>query len=168
MTDGNVNYGNRITVYNKDHDIGGAILSIEEGKSTDMIFHVETRKMLFVLSGKIKLVIIKDGKMKAIEMNQNAALHVGPGTVYQLEGLENSVLVEFAQSPTKVYGEEPSDVFTVGLGTPAAAEVEPGANVLMNEEDQAKAVVEEKPKTRTVKKKKVTKKKTTRRKRKTT
>ena len=119
-------YGSRVTVTGGKRDIvGGAIHKVSAGKKTDLQFHVDTEKVFYILSGKLKVNIMKNATLQSIEVPADNAFAVGKGLVYQLEGIEDTVVVEFisdASSYLVVDGKMPNDdVVVIARGTPLPA-----------------------------------------------
>lgn len=146
-------YGSRVTVTGGKRDVvGGAILKISAGKKTDLQFHVDTEKVFYILSGKLKVNIMKNATLQSIEAPADNAFAVGKGLVYQLEGIEDAVVVEFISDAANylvIDGKMPNDdVVVIARGTPLSAPVV--------EEKKEEPKAEEKPKKTT---KKATKKK---------
>jgi len=146
-----IGYGARVRVTTEEAPhIGGAVLEIEQGKETDLMFHTHTNKIFYVLYGKLKTTIVADGQMKAIEVDKGSSFAVKPGLVYQMHGLEKSVVVEYSD----LQGD--TDTFVISKGTRS---VERPPAPVMTAEDMEALKVEEATK-------KVTKKKSTRSRRK--
>lgn len=163
MAENKVGYGDRIVIRNAEHNIGGAIMKIEAGKKTDMCFHIYNKKVMYVLSGKVKVTVIQEGQMKAVELVAGSSFFVKEGFMSQMEAVEDSVVVELPSDANKLYGDSP-DRHIISKGTQVESEQseEPGSAVLMTEEDKANAEVEEKPKTKRRSRKKKTTKRATR------
>jgi mannose-6-phosphate isomerase-like protein (cupin superfamily) len=166
-----VGFGNRARVFGSK-DIAstacGAVLEINAGKKTEMMFHVKNDKILYVLVGKLDVLVINDGVLKKKEFNRGESIAITPGLVHQLEAVENSIVIEFGTEPNAY--RDLSDMFVVEKGT----QPQPKELVLSEEDkarveeavEKAKEIVEAK-KPKPVKKK-TTKKKTTPRKKTTT
>ena len=160
MAENQVEYGNRVVIKNTDHNLGGAIMSIEAGRRTDMCFHLKNKKVIYLLSGKVRVAVLQDGRTRSIELNPGQSFFAQPGFIHQLEAVEKSVVVEFASDPNALYDENGADTNVIMRGTavPPSPEpsVEPGSAIRMTEADKA-AAEEEKP----TPKKRTTRKKTT-------
>jgi len=147
--EGKTGFGQKIIVKHSEWNLGGAVLEIEPGKRTDMVFHLQTRKVLYVLLGKINVVVLTDGKMAKVEMKKGASFAVKEGLIYQLEAVEKAVVVEFLSH----FDDTNPDVRCVSRGS-VDAPVAPAANVVMTEEDKVvEAPVVNKVKTKKKKKK---------------
>ena len=135
MSDGKTGYGQKIVVKHEEFGMGGNILEIEVGKRTDMIFHIHTRKVVYVLMGKVNVIILTEGKMAKVEMASGASFAVKEGLIYQLEAIEKAVVVEFLSH----YDEKNPDLRCVSKGSVLEAQmpVTPAANVVMTKEDNA-------------------------------
>ena len=112
-----VGFGKHVVVDAENSTVGGAVLEIEPGKRTDTIFHMQYEKVMFVLSGKIKATVIKDGRMSTIDVVAGQSFYVKPGLVHSLEAIERSVVIEFTN--TDMYKH---DIHCVFKGTPTSAE----------------------------------------------
>ncbi|HEX5187018.1 MAG TPA: hypothetical protein VFV86_09020 [Nitrososphaeraceae archaeon] len=93
--------------------VGGRILKLDTGDKTDMVFHLDTLKVLYILFGNIKLSVIKDGRITNVELVNNNSFSVARGTVYQLEAIEDSLIVEFVSAINN------DDVFCISKSVPA-------------------------------------------------
>ena len=95
-----VGYGKCVLVKADDHKaIGGAIHEIESGMQTDMFFHRTEGKIVYVMMGKIKATVIKDGKMSSMDVGSGNSFYVKPGLVHQITAVDGSaVLIEFGSS----------------------------------------------------------------------
>lgn len=135
MVEGKTGYGQKVVVKHEEFNMGGNVLEIEAGKRTDMIFHIHTRKVVYVLLGKVNVIILTDGKMAKVEMAKGASFAVKEGLIYQLEAVDKSVVIEFLSH----YDEKNPDVRCVSKGSAleVAAPVAPAANVVMTKEDNA-------------------------------
>jgi len=144
--------------------LGGAILEIRAGKSTDMIFHRLHGKIVYVLGGKILVRVVSDGKLSGLEVPAGQSFFVRPGLVHQMTGIQHSIVVEFSEADA--YKKENFGCIYKGTSL-ETTDVEPGEFAKMSEGDKEK--VEEPNKTvrkkRQTKKKKPTAKKKTPRKR---
>jgi mannose-6-phosphate isomerase-like protein (cupin superfamily) len=171
---GEVGFGNRARIFGSS-DVAstacGAVLEIGAGKKTEMMFHVKNDKILYVLAGKLDVLVISDGVLKKKEFNRGESIAISPGLVHQLEAVENSIVIEFGTEPNAY--RSLSDVFVVEKGT----QPQPKELVLSEEDkvrveeavEKAKEIVEAKkpkPVKKKTTKKKATKKKTTPRKKK--
>lgn len=96
MSDLEVNYGKRVVVSSPDFNLGGAVHQINKDKKTDLGFYRETVKLFFVLFGKIKVVIMENGKMAAMEVDSGKSFAIRPGLIFQLEGLQDSIVIEYS------------------------------------------------------------------------
>ena len=135
MVDGKTGYGRKVVVKHEEFCMGGNILEIEVGKRTDMIFHLQNRKIVYVLLGKVNVIVLTDGKMAKMEMNKGASFAVKEGLIYQIEGVEKSVIVEFLSH----LDDKNPDVRCVSKGSveEIVAPAAPAANVVMTKEDNA-------------------------------
>lgn len=95
-----VGYGKCALIAHEGFHVGGAVLEIEAGKKTDMIFHLFGGKLLYLLSGKLKVMVLKDGVVNSINVPAGASFYIRPGLVYQLEAIEKALAIEFAQVET--------------------------------------------------------------------
>ena len=100
-----VGYGKLALINHDDSIVAGAILEIEKGKKTDMVFHRLGNKLVYVLVGKLKVHVLKNGTLNTLGVNVGSSFYIKPGLIYQFEALEKSVVVEFAEN-IKVYGED--------------------------------------------------------------
>jgi quercetin dioxygenase-like cupin family protein len=163
-----IGYGKRIVVIAEGIAAGGAVLEIEKGKQTDMVFHMKTDKAIYVMSGLLKVRVLKDGQVTTLNVKPGISFFVRAGLVHQFEAIEDSIVVEFV-SDTALYSNSDESIVSLGTKFEETPEtVQEGEFATMTPEDEAKV---KKPKTvrkkRTPRKKKPTKKtKTTKRKRK--
>jgi quercetin dioxygenase-like cupin family protein len=100
-----VGYGKLALVNHADSVAAGAVLEIEKGKKTDMIFHRLGHKLVYVLAGKLKVSVLRDGILNAIGVNAGASFYIKPGLIYQFEAIEKAIVVEFAEN-INVYNED--------------------------------------------------------------
>lgn len=100
-----VGYGKIALVNHAESPVAGAILEIEKGKKTDMMFHRLGHKLVYVMVGKLKVSVLKDGVINTLGVNAGASFYIKPGLIYQFEALERSIVVEFVES-IKVYDED--------------------------------------------------------------
>lgn len=130
---GEIGYGARIRISTEGvNDLGGAILEIEAGKSTDMVFHRNIRKIFYLLTGKLKATVISAGQVKSLEVLKGTSFSVDPGLVYQLSGTEKSVLIEFCNaSPT----EADKDTYIISRGSATVERVPDGSLAQMSKVD---------------------------------
>lgn len=143
MVDNKIGYGKRIVVSAADTPIGGAMLEIDEGKQTDMIFHMNTDKILYVLQGLLKVRVLKDGQITTLNVKPGVSFYIRAGVVHQLEALEISVVLEFV-SDTALYkendGDEDTNVVSLGTKPEVIPEVvKEGEFATMTPEDEANA-----------------------------
>jgi len=118
---GEVGFGRRVRVHGSSEvpsSACGAVLEIEAGKRTEMMFHMHNQKILYVLFGKVDVLIIKDGVLKKKEFVQGESISVFPGLVHQIEAKENSVVIDFGTDSRAYMGSSPSDVYVIEKGTP--------------------------------------------------
>jgi hypothetical protein len=128
-----IGFGSRVRVSTEEcEDLGGAILDIEEGKQTDMVFHTKVKKIFYLLTGKLKATLIADGKIKALEINKGSSFAVMPGLVYQLQGLERSIVIEFCNASPALADK---DLFVVTKGTQPADKVPAGSYAQLSKTD---------------------------------
>lgn len=121
-----VGFGRRITVVGSKNDasVGGAILEIDAKKKTDMIFHLTTTKVFYLLTGLLKINLLKDGKVSSLTLSAQRSVEVPPGLIFQLEGVaDKSMVVEFSSDPrvyVKCEDGKPllDDIRLVSAGTP--------------------------------------------------
>jgi len=151
-------YGKKIVAKIEGQSVGGTILEIGEGKKTDMAFHIDTDKIVYLLGGELKALVLKDGKMGAILLKPGASFFIKRGLVHQFEAVQASVIVEFV-SDIHLYE---NDLNVITKGTVLEPALEPGELAKMTPEDEAKVeAVPPVKKTRARKKKPITRKKTT-------
>lgn len=112
MSDVEVNYGKRVVVKSPEFDLGGAVHQVNKGKKTNLGFYRETVKLFFVLFGKIKVVIMENGKMAALEVDKGNSFAIRPGLIFQIEGVEDSIVVEYSSK-----GDSDSDYHLVSKGS---------------------------------------------------
>jgi hypothetical protein len=128
-----IGFGSRVRVSTEEcEDLGGAILDIEEGKQTDMVFHTKVKKIFYLLTGKLKATLIADGKIKALEITKGSSFAVMPGLVYQLQGLERSIVIEFCNASPALADK---DLFVVTKGTQPADKVPAGSYAQLSKAD---------------------------------
>jgi quercetin dioxygenase-like cupin family protein len=116
-----VGFGRRIRIHGSEEipsSACGAVLEIEAGKRTEMMFHMHNQKILYVLSGKVDVLIIKNGMLKKKEFGQGESISVSPGLVHQIEAKENSVVIDFGTDDRAYMGSDPLDVHIIERGTP--------------------------------------------------
>lgn len=147
-----IGYGKRVVVSASDSHVGGIVHEIEKGKRTDMLFHLYDEKVVYVMSGKLKVWVIKDGQISSLVVQPGASFFVRAGLPHQFEAEETSIMVEFI-SNIQNYKEEK---FTMVIGRGDRAEklpeaVEEGEFALMKSEDEEK--VQKKTRKRKTKKK---------------
>lgn len=143
--DNKVDYGTRIRVSSSDwDDVGGAILEVEKDKATDLIFHTKARKLFYVLSGKLKVNILRDAQVANQEVHRGESFMVPPGLIYQLVGTEQSIVVEFSSTST---ADPNADVHVVSKGIRADQlnPPKPGQYALMSDEDKKNVEAEKAP-----------------------
>lgn len=152
-----VGYGKCALVAHEGFHVGGAVLEIEAGKKTDMVFHLLGGKLLYLLSGKLKVMVLKDGVVNSINVPAGASFYIRPGLMYQLEAIDKSLAIEFAQVETfttdiscVVKGTQVQKAIDmVQAATAEAKKTEPVAPVAEPEkEPEAPAVVAEPPVTK--------------------
>jgi len=118
---GEVGFGRRIRIHGSEEipsSACGAVLELEAGKRTEMMFHMYNQKILYVLFGKVNVLVIKDGVLKKKEFSQGESISVFPGLVHQIEAKENSVVIDFGTDSRAYMGSTPSDVYVIEKGTP--------------------------------------------------
>ena len=93
-------FGKRMAVEYQDFGVAGAILEIDAGKKTDMVFHCINGLLLYILVGKLRVSVLKDGIINGVNVQAGASFYVKPGLVYQMEAIEKSMVVEFGYSDT--------------------------------------------------------------------
>ena len=98
-----------------------------------------------------------------MEANRGAALSVNRGLVYQLEGVEDSTVVEFTSRPENYVvedGKMVEDLTIIARGSAIVEPAKPGEFATMTEEDEKKVAeqVTKKPTRKTTRKKRTTKK----------
>ena len=134
--DNKVEYGTRVRVSSSDwDDVGGAILEVEKDKATDLLFHTKARKLFYVLSGKLKVNILRDAKVANQDANRGESFMVPPGLIYQLVGLETSIIVEFSSTST-ANPDEDVHVVSRGIRADELNPPKPGQYALMTDEDK--------------------------------
>jgi len=137
----NTGYGSRVTVTGGAESlVGGAVLKIGADKKTDLQFHIHTTKVYYVLSGKLRISVMKDGALRSVEASEGGAFAVNRGLVYQLSGIEDTVVVEFTSRPENYLvedGKMMEDVTVIAKGT-VLAEVKDGEFATMSGEDEQK------------------------------
>jgi len=125
MTD-KVGFGRRITIVGGSGcaTAGGAILEIDAKKKTNMVFHLTTTKVFYLITGLLKINLLKDGRVSSLTLSAQRSVEVPPGLIFQLEGVaDKSMVVEFSSDP-RVYvkGEDGkplvNDIRLVSAGTP--------------------------------------------------
>lgn len=134
-----IGFGNRVRIHGNSENPSnacGAVLEVKAGLKTEMMFHLKNDKILYMLMGKAKLIVIQDGVLKGRDFNQGESLSIPPGLAHQVEAIENSVIVEFGSCP-EAYSEPQSDIRVIEKGTRADTE-EQASSVIMTEEDRAK------------------------------
>lgn len=146
MSDLEVNYGKRVAVSSPDFDLGGAVHQINNGKKTDLGFYRETVKLFFVLFGKIKVVIMENGKMAAMEVDSGKSFAIRPGLIFQLEGLQDSIIIEYS---SKMSSDEDYHLVSKGSVAEEESPVESDLTETLPEPTEV-----EKPKRKTRRKKK--------------
>lgn len=114
-----VGYGRRALVAHEGCHVGGAIVEIEAGKKTDMVFHLNGGKLLYLLSGKLKVLVLKDGIVNSVNVPAGTSFYIRPGLIYQLEAIEKALAVEFAEVQTFT-----TDINCVVKGTQASKAID--------------------------------------------
>lgn len=121
-----VGFGRRITVVGSSSStpVGGAILEIDAKKKTDMVFHLTTSKVFYLVTGKLKINLLRDGKVSSIVVSEQKSFEVPPGLIFQLEGVaDRSMVVEFSSNPAVYMRDDTgapmfNDSRLVSAGTP--------------------------------------------------
>lgn len=170
MPKNEVGYGARVYITSKEcPHVGGCIHEIDEGKKTDLMFHIHSNKIFYVLFGKVKTTLVRDGQINAVEVEKGGSFVIKPGLVYQLQGVEKSVVVEFSD----FHGTGLDDKFIVSKGTqveklttkhPLQLSPEMSKEQLEELRAAGEKVLEERAAQTKTTKKKTTKKKTTKKK----
>lgn len=114
-----VGFGNRVKIRGSEENPSkacGAVLEINAGKKSEMMFHLKNDKVLYVLVGKINIVVIQDGALKRKEFDRGESVAINPGFVHQIEAIEDSIVVEFGTNP-EAYTESPKDTVVIEKGT---------------------------------------------------
>jgi mannose-6-phosphate isomerase-like protein (cupin superfamily) len=138
-----VGFGSRVRVFGTGEVPSaacGAVLEVKEGKKTEMMFHLDNEKILYILMGSVYVIIIQDGVVKKKLFQRGESISISRGLVHQFEAAENSLLVEFGTNPNAytdaVEGTE-RDFMVVEKGSPIEEEpTEPGYNVIMTDADK--------------------------------
>ncbi len=155
-------YGKKALVNFESASPGGAILSITKGNMTDMLFHMDHEKLVYVVAGTIRARVLKDGTIIPTLVSAGHDFYVKRGLVHQFEALTDVLLVEFVDGATSY--EEDAVVVAKFRPQPTAEE---GEFAKMTPEDEAKLEEQteaEEPPTKPTRKKRTTKKKTTKKK----
>lgn len=147
-------YGKRVVVQMEGQSPGGTILEMNAGKKTDMTFHIDTDKVVYLLSGEIMAWVVKDGQMASLSLKPGASFYVKRGLVHQFESVSPSILVEFT-SDTHMYEQDQN---IVSKGTALDPPVESSTLAKMTPEDEASLEQPEEKKKTTRKKKPATRK----------
>lgn len=115
-----VGYGNRVRVYDAaETNAGnacGALHEVMAGNKTPMVFHMCNEKIVYVLNGKVNVIIIQGGTFKLRECNRGESIAIPAGVPHQFEALEDSLLVEFGTFRGAYSGGE--DTTVIQKGTP--------------------------------------------------
>lgn len=72
----------------------GKILHLNAGHSLSLQYHHQKDETLYLLRGRVRLTLEKDGQRREIEMAPGQAFHIPPLLVHRMEGLEDSDIVE--------------------------------------------------------------------------
>lgn len=134
-------FGERVKIFANDSSACGSITRLQEGKRTEMVFHLQNDKVVYVLAGQVRLIVIDEGVGKRQDLSTGASLSIKAGVVHQFEGITGSILVEFGTN-SAAYTTESTDTRIVEKGSAAATvEEAPAApdtpSVVMSEEDKA-------------------------------
>jgi mannose-6-phosphate isomerase-like protein (cupin superfamily) len=111
-----VGYGKRMSIGHEGFGVGGAVLDMDAGKKTDMVFHRVNGKLLYLLSGNLKVVVLRDGVASSVNVEAGMSFYVRPGLVYQLEAVSRAIVIEFAQPEAFS-----SDIYCITKGSQAVA-----------------------------------------------
>lgn len=131
-------YGKKIVAKMDGFSVGGTIMEIAEGKKTDMVFHVDIDKVVYLLGGELTAYVLRDGKMAGMTLKPGASFYVRRGLVHQFEAVKASIVVEFVSDINQY--EKDINIITRGTVLPP---VEPGELAKMTPEDEAKLEEEE-------------------------
>lgn len=108
------NYGYEL-LWASDETYSGKILTFEKaGTCTDMIFHKEKRKSIFVNNGQIKLrwIDTKTGELKEAILNEGQTINIVELQPHQFEAItDNSSLTEVGSSELE------NDIFIVSTNS---------------------------------------------------
>ena len=76
----------------------GKVLVLKRGKKCSVHFHVNKDETFYVARGQMKLLLTyKDGKKKALIMDEGDSFHVTPGLMHQFEGIASEThIMEFS------------------------------------------------------------------------
>lgn len=162
-----IGYGKRVVVsaLAQDSRLGGAILEINKGKRTDLRFHMQNSKIIYLMSGQLRVWVLKEGQMTSLTVDPGASFFVRNGVMHQLEALENSIAVEFV-SNVELYDDGDEHIVALGTAPEKIPEVvKEGEFATMSPEDVAKATAPATPARKKQTKKTQAKKTTTKRKR---
>ncbi len=161
MEEKRIGYGKRAVVNAEGTHVGGAIHEIEKGKRTDMLFHIDITKVVYVMSGKLKVWVLRDGQVSSLMVEPGASFFVRPGLPHQLEAEETAIVVEFV-SDTDVF-KDGKRTMIIGRGSQPEKIPEPveeGEFALMHPEDEEKLAASKPTPKKTTRKKRTTKRTT--------
>lgn len=134
-------FGDRVRVFAPDSNACGSIVKIGAGNKTEMTFHLNNDKIIYILGGRVKLIIIDQGVFKHQTLEHGASVSLKAGVVHQLEALEEAVAVEFG-TYVGAYDKDGNDNRIVEKGTTLEEEVEvidvADTSVVMTDDDRAK------------------------------
>lgn len=104
-------WGYELWIVNKP-EYCGKLLVFHQGMRCSLHFHIKKDETFFLQSGRLRVRLrYQDGKDDVIEMVPGDSMHIPPGLMHQMEGLEESELFEFS---TQHFDE---DAFRVEKGT---------------------------------------------------
>jgi mannose-6-phosphate isomerase-like protein (cupin superfamily) len=88
-------WGYELWIYNGDQYCGKKLF-VQQGRWLSYHHHNIKDEVLFVASGRIWMTHNELGHHHSIEMPTGYAFHVKPGTVHQIEAIEDTIIYEFS------------------------------------------------------------------------
>src|SRR5687768_10213490 len=72
----------------------GKILHVKSGQSLSLQFHHQKEETLYLLRGRVRLTLEKNGDRRIVVMEPGQAFYIPPGLIHRIEALEDSDVAE--------------------------------------------------------------------------
>lgn len=72
----------------------GKILFIKSGEALSLQYHKQKDETIYLINGKMELVINKNGKRKINRMSVGDSFHIQPGTIHRMAALTDCLVCE--------------------------------------------------------------------------